>query len=76
MLPDDLDLRLHARLRAVSIADLTREALERYLPTPGSGGLQFFAIGEGGAPDVSERVDEYLARALTDRDQAAAGGSR
>ena len=31
------------------------------------GRLPFFGIGEGGPPDVSERLDEYLGRAIDAR---------
>jgi plasmid stability protein len=67
MLPDELDerLRLEARRRGTSIADVAREAIERQLP-PASrpGGLSFFAIGDGRPRDVSEHVDEHVARAV------------
>ncbi len=53
----------------VSIADITRGALERELPSPAEGGrLSFFAIGEGGPDDVSERVEDYVARAVGSRE--------
>jgi hypothetical protein len=67
MLPDGLDerLRLEARRRGTSIADVAREALERQLPpAPEPGELSFFAIGDGQPRDVSERVDEHVARAV------------
>jgi plasmid stability protein len=49
MLPDELDdrLRLEARRRGTSIADVAREAIERQLPpAPEPGKLGFFGIGE------------------------------
>jgi len=67
MLPDDLDdrLRLEARRRGTSIADVARDAIERQLPpAPEPGDLGFFAIGEGGPRDASERVDEHVGKAI------------
>ena len=64
MLPDELEarLRLEARRRAVSIAEVVREAVALHLPAAEPGRpLAFFAIGEGGPADASERVDEYVA---------------
>ena len=70
MLPDDLDarLRFEARRLGVSVAEVVRDAVERHLPKrqPGKG-LSFFGVGEGGPPDVSERVDEYVRRAIRRR---------
>lgn len=67
MLPDDVAARLRyeARRRDESVAELVREAVERYLPesTPGRK-LSFFALGEGRSPDASERVDEYVREAI------------
>ena len=70
MLPDDTLTRLRheSRRRGVSVAELVREAVERHVPEPGaSGRLSFFAVGEGGPPDASERVDEYVAGAVRER---------
>jgi hypothetical protein len=70
MLPDELDerLRLEARRRGTSIADVAREAFERQLPpAPKPGELSFFAIGDGTPKDASERVDEHVARAVRRR---------
>lgn len=67
MLPDETDarLRVEARRRRVPIAEVVREAVERHLPSPRSGRpLSFFAIGEGGPADASERVDEYVRAAV------------
>lgn len=67
MFPDDVDarLRLEARRRGVPLAQIVREAVERELPAPESGRpLSFFGIGEGGPADASERVDEYVGRAV------------
>ncbi|MGQ0623631.1 MAG: CopG family transcriptional regulator [Sporichthyaceae bacterium] len=67
MIPDDLDdrLRREARRRGVSIADVAREALERHLPERQGGVPGFFAIGDGGPADVSERVEEFVAAAIS-----------
>ena len=70
MLPDELDarIRLEARRRGVSIADVAREAIEQYLPGPKqTGRLGFFAVGEGGPVDASERVDELVGQAIARR---------
>ena len=70
MLPDALDerLRLEARRRGTSIADVAREAIERQLPPAlEPGALSFFAIGDGQPGNVSERVDEHVARAVRRR---------
>jgi hypothetical protein len=70
MLPDDVDarLRLEARRRGSSIADVAREAIERQLPHPAADGrLSFFAVGEGSPTDVSERVDEFVGKAVAGR---------
>jgi hypothetical protein len=70
MLPDELDarIRLEARRRGVSIADIAREAIEQHVPGPVPGGrLGFFAIGEGGPIDASERVDEFVGKAIARR---------
>jgi hypothetical protein len=68
MLPDDMEsrLRLEARRRGVPMAEIVREAVERHLPraTPGKR-LSFFAIGEGGPADASERVDDYVKAAMS-----------
>lgn len=73
MLPDELDarVRLEARRRGVSIADVARDALEQHVsaaPTPGR--LSFFAIGEGEPSDASEHVDEYVDSAIDRRHPA------
>ena len=70
MLPDALDARLRheARRRGASIADVARKAIDAQLPNPADGGrLSFFAIGEGGPEDASERVDHFVGRAVEDR---------
>lgn len=67
MLPDELDarVRLEARRRGVSIADIAREAIEQHvLSAARTGGLAFFAIGKGEPADASERVDELVGQAI------------
>jgi len=74
MLPDDLDARLRheARLRGVSIADVARHAIERQLPEPTPDGtLSFCAIGPGGPPDASTRVEDFVGPAISDRHPAS-----
>jgi predicted transcriptional regulator len=66
-LPDEVDarLRLEARRRGSSIADVVREAIDQQLPQPSADGhLSFFAVGEGSPADGSERVDELIAKAV------------
>ncbi|HYV16823.1 MAG TPA: CopG family transcriptional regulator [Conexibacter sp.] len=76
MLPDELDvrLRLEAKRRSLSIADIAREAIDEHVPPARpEGGLSFFAIGEGGPADASERVDEIVRDAMARRhDDSAA----
>ncbi len=69
MLPDDVDarLRLAARRRGLSIAQVAREAIERELPPPPDGRLGFFAVGDGSPRDASERVDELVADSVPRR---------
>ena len=70
MFPDDVEarLRLEARRRGVPIAQIVREAVERELPAPEPGQpLSFFGVGGGGPADASERVDEYVGRAVRRR---------
>jgi hypothetical protein len=67
MLPDDVlaRMRLEARRRGIALAEVIREAVERqFPPSPSGAPLSFFAVGEGGPPDASERVDDYVARAV------------
>jgi hypothetical protein len=70
MLPDDVDarLRLEARRRGSSIADVARDAIERQLPPgPAEGRLSFFSVGDGSPADASERVDELVGKAVARR---------
>lgn len=67
LIPDGLDarLRLEAARRGVSLAEISREALEAFLaPQAAPGPLGFFAVGEGAPDDVSERVDDFVADAV------------
>ena len=70
MLSDEVDarLRLEARRRGSSIADVAREAIERQLPpAPSEGELGFFSIGEGSPRNASERVDELVGKVIARR---------
>jgi plasmid stability protein len=70
MLPDDVEVRvrLEARRRGVSVAQVVREAVERAVSAPETvQPLGFFAVGEGGPADASERVDDYVRRGLRRR---------
>jgi len=62
-LPDDLDARLRheAERRGVTIADVTRTALEQHLGAGGRRHLSAAAVGRSGHSDVSERIEEILA---------------
>lgn len=67
MLPEGVSVRLRheARRRGVSVAEVVREAVDRHLPSSKPGGkLSFFAAGEGGPADASERVDAYVRTAV------------
>jgi hypothetical protein len=70
MFPEEVDrrLRLEARRRGVPVAEVVREAVERHLPPAEPGQpLSFFGVGEGGPADASERVDDYVRRAIRRR---------
>ena len=72
LIPDDLDarLRLEAARRGVSLAEVSREAIEAYLAAQlATGELGFFSVGEGTPDDVSERVDEFVADAVRRRNR-------
>jgi predicted transcriptional regulator len=62
-LPDSLDARLRheAQRRGVTIADISREALEAYLGTGPRRQLGAAKAGRSGRSDVSERIEEILA---------------
>jgi hypothetical protein len=70
MLPDDVLARLRheSRRRGTSVAEIVREAVELHVPGAEAGKpLSFFAIGEGGPPDASERVDEFVSASVDRR---------
>jgi hypothetical protein len=74
MLPDTLDARLRgeARRRGVSIADVTRQALEHELPEPVQDGmLSFFAIDAGSPPDAARRAEDFVGKAIDRRHPAS-----
>jgi predicted transcriptional regulator len=62
-LPDDLDARLRheAERRGVTIADVTRTALEQHLGAGGRRKFKAAAASRSGHSDVSERIEEILA---------------
>ena len=64
-LPPDLDARLRheAARRNITISELTREAIETHL-TP-KRRLGAAAAGRSGQCDVSERIEEILAREVS-----------
>jgi predicted transcriptional regulator len=59
-LPDDLDARLRheAARRRITIAELTREAIEAHLGRPRR--LLAAGAGHSGRDDISERIEEIL----------------
>ena len=63
-LPDDLDARLRgeARRRGVTIAEITREALEHHLGVGARRQLRAAGIGRSGTGDLAERIEEILDR--------------
>lgn len=65
-LPDDLDARLRheAARRAVTISEITREAIAGHL---GGGGRRLGAVGAGrsGRTDISERIGEILSTVVS-----------
>jgi hypothetical protein len=69
MLPEDVDvrLRLEARRRGTSVAEVAREAIEKQLPPQADGRLSFFAVGDGSPRDASERVDELVGKSVARR---------
>ena len=69
MFPDEVDARLRgeARRRGDPIAVVVREAVEHHLPAERGRALSFFAVGEGGPADASERIDEYVRKAVRRR---------
>jgi predicted DNA-binding protein len=69
MLPEEVDvrLRLEARRRGTSVAEVAREAIEKQLPPQPDGRLSFFAVGDGSPRDASERVDELVGKSVARR---------
>jgi predicted transcriptional regulator len=63
-LPDDLDARLRheAQRRGVTIAEITRAALEEHLGVGRRRRLGATASGRSGRSDVSERIEEIISR--------------
>jgi hypothetical protein len=61
-LPDDLDSRLRheAARRGMTIAELTREAIEAHLGGRRRQRLLAAGAGRSGRSDVSERIEEIL----------------
>ena len=61
-LPDDLDARLRheAERRGVTIADVTRAALEEHLGAGRRRRLGAKGAGRSGHGDISERIEEIL----------------
>ncbi|MBA2240529.1 MAG: ribbon-helix-helix protein, CopG family [Solirubrobacterales bacterium] len=61
-LPDDLDaqLRAEAERREMTIAEVTREALETHFGTGSRRHLGAAGAGRSGRPDTSSRIEEIL----------------
>jgi predicted transcriptional regulator len=61
---DELDARLRheAERRHITMSELTRRALEEYLGVGKRRRLKAAAAGASGQDDVSERIEEILAR--------------
>ena len=61
-LPDDLDARLRheAQRRGVTIAEVTRDALDEHLGSGKRRRLGAAAAGRSGRSDVSVRIEEIL----------------
>jgi len=62
-LPDDLDARLRheAQRRGVTIADVTRTALEEHLGVGRRRRLGARGASRSGRSDISERIEEIIA---------------
>jgi predicted transcriptional regulator len=74
MLPDELDaqLRLEARRRGVSLADLAREAIGSYLTDREHSPLSFIGLGEGELDDAG-RVEQEVGKLVAERHDRAPG---
>jgi predicted transcriptional regulator len=61
-LPDELDTRLRheAERRGVTIADVTREALEAYLQRKRGRRLGFVGVGDSGDGTVAARIEALI----------------
>jgi hypothetical protein len=61
-LPDELDARLRheAQRRGVTIADVTRAALEEHLDVRRRRRLGAKAAGRSGRSDISERIEQII----------------
>jgi predicted DNA-binding protein len=61
-IPDELDARLRheAQRRGVTIADVTRAALEEHLDIGRRRRLGAKAAGRSGRSDISERIEEII----------------
>jgi predicted transcriptional regulator len=61
-IPDELDARLRheAQRRGVTIADVTRAALEEHLDIGRRRRLGAKAAGHSGRSDISERIEEII----------------
>jgi len=66
-LPDDLDAQLRhaARRQGVTIAQVTRTALEEHLGAGSRRRLQAAGAGRSGTSDTSERIEEILASEIS-----------
>jgi hypothetical protein len=58
----DARLRHEARRRGTTVSELTREALESYFGVGGRRRLGAAGAGRSGRHDVSDRIEEILAR--------------
>ncbi len=66
-LPDDLDARLRheAQRQGVTIAHVTRTALEAHLGSGPRRRLGAAASGHSGRSDISERIEEIISSEMT-----------
>lgn len=66
-LPDDLDraLRHAAQSQGVTIAEVTRTALEAHLGSGRRRRLRAAATGRSGRSDISERIEEIISSEMS-----------
>jgi Arc/MetJ-type ribon-helix-helix transcriptional regulator len=66
-LPDDLDAQLRhaAKRQGVTIAEVTRAALEEHLGTARRRRLGAAAAGRSGVSDISERIEEIISSEIS-----------